>query len=320
MENLKFWNQCNQPPSWALKKIQAGRLKGKSDISPQWRYQVLTEMFGPCGIGWKFTVDKLWTELGSHDQVFAFAQISLFVKIEEKWSEPIPGTGGSMLVTKEKAGLYSSDEAYKMSVTDALSTACKMLGIAADIYAGLFDGAKYTKQEQKSPDNTPLPTDQVNQPADQVKRLIKLMNVDKTAKDLQKRYQDNAQLIASFPENLKEQIYTYYWTCKKAIEKQETTSPIPTPNPVNETSAPQNKEEMSPAREDDLLPIFDENIPPEEKLDGREKTIADAKAFFDSAKKEELPAFMTSLKGALDKMPIDDQAIIRNYYESLLKK
>ncbi|MCK4499913.1 hypothetical protein KAU11_05405, partial [Candidatus Babeliales bacterium] len=306
MENLKFWNQCNQPPSWALKKIQAGRLKGKSDISPQWRYQVLTEMFGPCGIGWKFTVDKLWTEPGSHEQVFAFAQISLFVKTEEQWSEPIPGAGGSMLVAKEKAGLYSSDEAYKMSITDALSTACKMLGIAADIYAGLFDGAKYANPHQpKSADKSPpsaKPSNLDTQTA-QANRLTKLMNGDKTEKDLQKRYKDNTQLITSFPENLKKQIYACYWTRKEAIKRQEVTPPPVTPDPVRETSATQNEEEIPPPQEEDLPPVFDEEPFPGEPT-AREKAIRDAKAHLDSASKDQLPEFMTSLKATLDKMPL----------------
>jgi len=48
-----------------------------------------------------------------------------------------------MLVTKESKGLHSSDEGFKMAVTDALSTAMKLLGVGADIYSGMWDGTKY---------------------------------------------------------------------------------------------------------------------------------------------------------------------------------
>ena len=41
-----------------------------------------------------------------------------------------------MLVTKERDGLRTNDEGFKMATTDALSVAMKMLGVAADIYAG----------------------------------------------------------------------------------------------------------------------------------------------------------------------------------------
>ena len=60
--------------------------------------------------------------------------IELYVKYEGEWSWAIPGTGGSKLATKERNGVYVSDECYKMATTDALSVACKNLGIGADVY------------------------------------------------------------------------------------------------------------------------------------------------------------------------------------------
>lgn len=143
MNNLDLWNKIKQPPLTALKEIKAGRLKGKSDINPQWRMQAMTEQFGACGTGWKYTIDKLWTEAGSDEQVMCFALVSLFTHNGQAWSDAIPGIGGSMLITKGLSGLHSSDEGYKMAVTDALSVAMKSLGMAADIYLGNFDGSKY---------------------------------------------------------------------------------------------------------------------------------------------------------------------------------
>ena len=147
MENLKYWDALKQPPLEALKTIQGGRLKGKTDISPQWRYKAMTEQFGVCGVGWKYTVDKLWLEPAG-DEICAFAEIGLSIKVDSEWSAPIPGIGGSMLREQETKGLYVSDECYKMAITDALSVAMKMIGVAADIYAGLFDGSKYTTERK----------------------------------------------------------------------------------------------------------------------------------------------------------------------------
>jgi len=143
MGNLDIYNTLKQPPKEALRTIEAGRLRGKTDINPQWRYMAMTEQFGPCGVGWKYGVTQVWNEPAGDGQIFAFATINLFYKIGDVWSDPIPGLGGSMLVEKEKAGLHANDEGYKMAITDALSTAMKMLGVAADIYAGLWDGTKY---------------------------------------------------------------------------------------------------------------------------------------------------------------------------------
>ena len=50
-------------------------------------------------------------------------------------------------MTAEKSGPHVSDEAFKMALTDALSVALKMIGVAADIYLGLFDGSKYVEQK-----------------------------------------------------------------------------------------------------------------------------------------------------------------------------
>ena len=143
MDNLKIYNALKQPPKEALRQIQGGRLSGKTDINPQWRYKAMTEQFGVCGVGWKYETLKVWNEPASDGQIFAFAMINLYHKQGDTWSDPIPGLGGSMLVEKEKAGLHANDEGYKMAITDALSTAMKMLGVAADVYAGLWDGAKY---------------------------------------------------------------------------------------------------------------------------------------------------------------------------------
>jgi hypothetical protein len=148
MSNLDTWNKLSQPPPNALRQIQGGRLKGKTDINPQWRYKAMTEVFGMCGVGWKYEVTSKWADdSASEGEIFAFADINLYIKQGEVWSEPIPGHGGSMLVAKESNGLRPRDEGYKMAIADALSVAMKMLGVGADVYAGLWDGSKYTSQQ-----------------------------------------------------------------------------------------------------------------------------------------------------------------------------
>jgi hypothetical protein len=143
--NLELWNKYRQPPASVLKPIGAGRLKGKSDINPMWRYQALTEEFGPCGQGWNYDILSLWTEPGANGEVFAFAKVELFTEPAKAGQvmRGIIGVGGSKLIQKEKEGMHNNDEGFKMAVTDALGTACKMLGFAADVYMGLWDGSKY---------------------------------------------------------------------------------------------------------------------------------------------------------------------------------
>lgn len=132
--NLKIYNELRQVPENAKRTIQAGRLKGMTDINPMWRIKQLTEMFGPCGQGWKIEVVDKWLESGVNGVITSNVQINMYVKIDGKWSAPIPALGGALFVSKEKNGLYTSDECYKMAYTDALSVAGKMLGLAADVY------------------------------------------------------------------------------------------------------------------------------------------------------------------------------------------
>lgn len=149
-ENLRFYDQGRIVPKDALKEIRAGRLKGMSDINPMWRMKRLTEIFGPVGFGWKYTIDRQWTEAYG-PEVKVFCNISLFVRDPEtkEWSDAIPGIGGSAVVSSEKNGPYVNDEAYKMALTDALSIAMKPLGIGADIWYGeRATGHNESKYEQ----------------------------------------------------------------------------------------------------------------------------------------------------------------------------
>lgn len=149
-ENMKFYNMSRAVPENAKKIIGAGKIKGFTDINPMWRIQMLTEMFGPCGFGWYTVTEKFWTEEGKDGKVAAFCQIQLHVKDGDEWSAPIEGIGGSMFVNNFKGQPETSDEAYKMAYTDAISVACKALGIGADVYweAGR---TKYSLLEEKKP-------------------------------------------------------------------------------------------------------------------------------------------------------------------------
>jgi hypothetical protein len=144
MENLAIYNAVRSVPDSAKRQIGAGRLKGKTDINPMWRLKTLTEQFGPCGIGWKYVITDKRLEQGANGEVAAFLDIDLFVKVDGAWSEAIPGTGGSAFVSKEKNGPYTSDECFKMALTDAISVACKALGFGADVYWEA-DRSKYDK-------------------------------------------------------------------------------------------------------------------------------------------------------------------------------
>lgn len=146
MENMSFYEMGRAVPAEAKKQFNNGSFQG-TDINPMWRIKKLTEMFGPAGIGWYTEI--LTERCEEHaDAVIAIVNLNLYIKVDGEWSKPIYGTGGNVIIRKE--GAKVSDEGYKMAYTDALSVACKALGIGADVYFEK-DKTKYTAEEPQEP-------------------------------------------------------------------------------------------------------------------------------------------------------------------------
>ena len=120
MDNLAIYNKVRQVPDEAKKRITGGRLNGMTDINPMWRIKAMTELFGPCGFGWKYVITRREMVPDGSGQMAVFVDVELSYRLGDEWSAPIPGTGGSLFIAKEKGGLYTSDECYKMALTDAL--------------------------------------------------------------------------------------------------------------------------------------------------------------------------------------------------------
>ena len=133
-DNLEILELGWDVPQDAKKPISGGRLNGKTDISPMWRIKRLTEMFGPCGIGWWYVIKDQRLLEGADKEVKAFVDIDLYYRWGEQVSQPIPGVGGNTFV--EKGGKYTSDECFKMALTDAISVAAKAIGVGGSVYYG----------------------------------------------------------------------------------------------------------------------------------------------------------------------------------------
>lgn len=167
MNNMDIYTKLQTTPKEAQKTIAAGRLKGFTDINPMWRIKALTETFGPCGIGWWFEIlDKRLNE--ADGEIKAFVDINLFYVYEGQTSKPLFGSGGASFVSKYENGIYVSDECFKMALTDAIGSACKLLGMSGDIYFA-NDKTKYTGAQEEKPKS-------------QTKREIALEKLDAVAK------------------------------------------------------------------------------------------------------------------------------------------
>lgn len=176
--NVRHWLKlCKTDPNHTKPFRKAGGFSG-TDISPAYRIQRLTEEFGPCGQGWGYAIHERWRETfpvkrknakgdyESTDKDFVFVQLSLWWTDGEDRYETGPQIGGTECTE-------APDEAYKMAVTDALGKCALLLGVAADVYLGFFDGSKYQRQHnrdeaprpQQAPPRKPAPTGTETQPS-----------------------------------------------------------------------------------------------------------------------------------------------------------
>lgn len=171
MNNMESWNRLATVPPCNLKTITFGALKGKSDINPQWRYKAMTEVYGSCGIEWSHRLVQSTIVDGANGEKLIYLEVAVKLKDGEEFT----GMGGDKIISKDKNGLRSNDEAFKMAYTDALGTALKYLGVASEIYEGNYDGSKYSE----STDATEVPLVLIN--SDQVSELQALLletNID----------------------------------------------------------------------------------------------------------------------------------------------
>jgi hypothetical protein len=144
-ENLALWQAVEKTDPKHVKGITGKSYQGNSP-KPHYLVHKATETFGPCGIGWGFTIDDERIEEGAGGERMSIAR----VKVWFKWNgergevEHIGGTSFSGMRASGKP--FTDEDAPKKSVTDALVKALSMIGFAGDIFMGRYDDSKYVSE------------------------------------------------------------------------------------------------------------------------------------------------------------------------------
>ena len=204
MENNTIYEQLRAVPKEAQKAFDNGKFKG-TDINPMWRIKRLTEVFGACGVGFKWGEPKFSTYQATDGSVSVHCTLALYIKTDSgEWSEPIWGVGGNTLVrisVKNGTTIVShSDEGYKMAYTDAQSNAAKQLGMGADIWFAQ-DKTKYTAQDKaQEAEPATIVTGDVYAKLERIMTLQEL----KSLFDEYPQFQKNADFISAFSYRKKE--------------------------------------------------------------------------------------------------------------------
>jgi hypothetical protein len=155
---------CETDPS-RTKDFRKG-FSGTS-INPNYIYEKLTLVFGPCGIGWGVEViQDRYVKGYEHEQTHDI-RIHFWYKNGDVKSEPIPAYGCTAYVFKDKNGWHTDEDAPKKSMTDAITKASQLIGMSADIFGGQWDDNKYVAQLKKKFESGEPEDSSTSNPTDQ---------------------------------------------------------------------------------------------------------------------------------------------------------
>lgn len=209
--NLSLWNKLKRTDPKATKPFTRSGFRG-TQIDPTWRYQMLTEVFGPCGTGWGYDI----VDTQVHDGlVFVGARLWY---VDEAGTRRESGVqyGGDVLFKHRKEGPPApNDEAFKMAVTDAVGKAALLLGLAADVYMGQFDDSKYREESEA------FYRAKETEPTDGEKGAAAALKLGfdgcETLEQLESFWREHKANIADLPKDLKQDVINYAGDRKRLL-------------------------------------------------------------------------------------------------------
>jgi hypothetical protein len=148
-EFTKIWDQLGRTDPAHTSQFKRGGGFSGTAIKPIWSFRRMTEMFGPCGIGWGVSEPTFQVVPGHEGEVLVYCTAAIWYAQGEEQSRTVYGVGGDKVVAKNKYGLNGNDEAFKAAYTDALTNALKLIGVGADVHMGRFDDNKYVRAMQE---------------------------------------------------------------------------------------------------------------------------------------------------------------------------
>lgn len=134
--NLAIWNEFKHTdPKFTKAFAKFGKQLTTTD--PMYQVRKMTDRFGPVGNLWTYAVNYTYTE----KLVFAELKIGWRESKSEAFNWYGPVSTVNPLYQKDRL----DDEAPKKAMTDAMTKAFSHLGMAADVFMGMFDNVKYVE-------------------------------------------------------------------------------------------------------------------------------------------------------------------------------
>lgn len=200
-KNMQIWNRVEKTDTRYTKDAKVG---GQQITSLNGTAMIMkaTEIFGPVGIGFGWTVleerfDKgaeIFVGEGDKRATLGFelshtVKIRFWIKQDGERGE-FEQYGCTPYLYKSKYGTTTDGEAPKKSLTDAIKKSLSMLGFSADVFLGLFDDKDYVNalaDEQaieQAEDQAAEEDRQKQERLDYIASVIESLKTAKTPKEL----------------------------------------------------------------------------------------------------------------------------------------
>ena len=182
---MQLWDAVQATDPSATKEATVSGQKITS-ISGQHMIRRATEMFGPVGIGWGWSVVEERFDQGGPvrndkgevlgNEVGHTVRIRLWFELNGKRGE-VEQYGCTPFAYKSKWGITTDTEAPKKSLTDAIKKALSMLGFSADIFLGMFDDREYVQLRKEEEQMAKAEDKEAEAERQKEERLAYLKNV-----------------------------------------------------------------------------------------------------------------------------------------------
>jgi len=162
-QNMRIWSQVEKTdPDMTKSYTGMGGFKGTA-IKPTYLMRKATEMFGPCGEGWGWTVvderyddgaplqapTKEWPDAPLILAKLHTLRIELWYLGSDGKKCTVTHYGHTPFVLLQSGKIITDWEAAKKSLTDAIGKCLQPLGFAADIHMGMWDDREYVEERKE---------------------------------------------------------------------------------------------------------------------------------------------------------------------------
>ena len=215
--NTRIWDQVSvTDPSATKNFVGMGGFEGTA-IKPTYLMRKATEMFGPCGEGWGWTVledrfdeggplqapTKEWPGAPLINAKLHTLKIQLWYMSSDGKKCTVEHYGHTPFVHLQKGKIVTDWEAAKKSLTDAIGKCLQPLGFSADIHMGLFDDAAYVDSVRdevaitKAEDRVAEEERQKTERLDYIKSIVETMQSAQSAHELKKIHDHAVRILGA---------------------------------------------------------------------------------------------------------------------------